>query len=937
MINKVARNKKLWVFNGGDAFKGNPKWLFLYIVNYRKDITPVWLCYDIKTKDIITKLGYKACLFDSKEAQKIGEKAGVYVVDQYKEVIQEYLKGATILNLWHGVGCKKIEKGVGTGVLDQRIIKKHILNETIYRKYTLLLVTSPLMEKHFIKYCDVASDKIIRAGYPCCDYPNEIATFNHNILKEKGLPKDTKIAVYAPTYRENSLTNFFSTAIPDMEKLINVLKKNHYLLIFKMHPLMKNDFQYQNMYNAYKDNPNLLFWDNDYDFYEVMDQVDLAIVDYSSIFYDMLARGIKHFARYIFDYDNPESVRDFAFDYMEMSCGTVCKDFNSFLNIFSEKLKDESQELERIKNLFWAYAKGKESFDIIINRALSFEPDENYTLPDLYSFDIFDTLIGRTTLKPEGIFKYVQEKMIASEETFPYYLSMNFSKVRKHAEADCREYYKKSTIARGTDTIEISLDMIYEHIRKIYNLKDDQIRNMKNWELEAEYKSSIPYKENIEKVKQLKAEGKDVVLISDMYLPIDFVRKLLVKADPIFQKLPIFLSSELGVQKATKKLFYKVYHSLNYCYGNWYHFGDNLRADGSIPRSLGIQTINHDVIKYGAYEEELVDFVDSYDAYQVAALLAKFKAEDHTSAEKYAYGYVSLYWVPYIYWALTHAMKHGIKCVYFISRDGHFLKQIADVLIQEKGWKIRTKYIYGSRKAWRIPSQIHEIDDDFFSGHGNFVDIHSFDQLLEAADISESDFIEIMPELAYLKKQQKIGEKELKLIRDALGASERYRAYILRKASEERKVVLKYLKQEINFNEKFAFIEYWARGYTQTCLARLLQEISGKVEDNIFYYARSIYPSEGHMIRYNFTTNKSSLIFIESLFANLPYQSIKKYELKDDKVQPIIEKNTAVNKDLFNAFGDYLQRFSKDYANIDFLNADSTSRWLFDFFVILFL
>ena len=42
---EVKRNKKIWVFNAGDAFSGNPKWLFLYIVNHRKDITPYWLCY----------------------------------------------------------------------------------------------------------------------------------------------------------------------------------------------------------------------------------------------------------------------------------------------------------------------------------------------------------------------------------------------------------------------------------------------------------------------------------------------------------------------------------------------------------------------------------------------------------------------------------------------------------------------------------------------------------------------------------------------------------------------------------------------------------------------------------------------------------------------------------------------------------------------------
>ena len=65
--------------------------------------------------------------------------------------------------------------------------------------------------KHFIKQCDLAEDKIIRAGYPCCFYPGKIKTYDHDILKQKKLPEDTKIAVYAPTYRDASATNFFLT------------------------------------------------------------------------------------------------------------------------------------------------------------------------------------------------------------------------------------------------------------------------------------------------------------------------------------------------------------------------------------------------------------------------------------------------------------------------------------------------------------------------------------------------------------------------------------------------------------------------------------------------------------------------------------------------------------------------------------------------------
>ena len=253
------RDKYIWVFNSGIAFDGNPKWLFLYIINYHKEIKPYWFCYTQETVDYIRKLGYQAFLFKSNKAEKIGRIAGVYVVNQNKEIFQTYFKGITILNLWHGVGCKAIEKNVKSGFLNERIVKKNILNKEIYKKYQLFLVTSPLMEKHFKEQCDIDDDKLIRAGYPCCLYPGTVSTYNHDIIAEKRLSPNTKIAVYAPTYRDSSATNFLAKAIPDIEQLITTLEKTNFLLIFKLHPLMSNDFHYQNIKKQYKDCSRLLF------------------------------------------------------------------------------------------------------------------------------------------------------------------------------------------------------------------------------------------------------------------------------------------------------------------------------------------------------------------------------------------------------------------------------------------------------------------------------------------------------------------------------------------------------------------------------------------------------------------------------------------------------------------------------------------------------
>ena len=152
-MSQNSRNDSIWVFNAGMNFAGNPKWLFAYIQYKRPDIQAHWLCDDDQTIALVRRQGWSAHRYDSPAARRIMRQAGVYVVENFKEVIQEELQGITILNLWHGVGCKTVERGVSSGFLHERIVKKHIVHHETYRNHQLFLTTSPLMEKHFIEQC----------------------------------------------------------------------------------------------------------------------------------------------------------------------------------------------------------------------------------------------------------------------------------------------------------------------------------------------------------------------------------------------------------------------------------------------------------------------------------------------------------------------------------------------------------------------------------------------------------------------------------------------------------------------------------------------------------------------------------------------------------------------------------------------------------------
>ena len=96
--------------------------------------------------------------------------------------------------------------------------------------------------------------------------------------------------------------------------------------------------------------------------------------------------------------------------------------------------------------------------------------------------------------------------------------------------------------------------------------------------------------------------------------------------------------------------------------------------------------------------------------------------------------------------------------------------------------------------------------------------------------------------------------------------SQEYNTYLMKKAAKDRVLVSGYLKQEIDQNEKFAVVEYYGRGFTQDCMVRLWQDIVGEEVDVPFYYSRSVLPTMGNAVRYNFTTNNTQQYFLA--FAN---------------------------------------------------------------------
>jgi FMN phosphatase YigB (HAD superfamily) len=193
------------------------------------------------------------------------------------------------------------------------------------------------------------------------------------------------------------------------------------------------------------------------------------------------------------------------------------------------------------------------------------------------SFDIFDTLLLRPTVRPTDIFRLVGRKT--------NYSPAQFMEMRRLAEVETRK-------RRPYGIDDITLDDIYQTFSNIYAVDIEEAERIKQIELDTEFKFLYPRKSLQHLFCKALDAGKEVILVSDMYLPKDFIEKVL-KKNGYTGYSELFLSCEHGMSKGSGKLFQKIisiFSEKGIGSGEILHIGDNLGADVRIPRKHGIHS-----------------------------------------------------------------------------------------------------------------------------------------------------------------------------------------------------------------------------------------------------------------------------------------------------------------------------------------------------------
>ena len=187
----------------------------------------------------------------------------------------------------------------------------------------------------------------------------------------------------------------------------------------------------------------------------------------------------------------------------------------------------------------------------------------------IVSFDLFDTLVLRKVGNYRNVFLKVEEKYESL-----YGERCSFKELRIQAEQEARKHSGKR---------EISFDRIYSELLELSGYSEKLIEILRNLELEVEIETCIPNEEMIDALKRALSMGCDVIIVSDMYLDTDFLKKILEKCD-IRGYLRLYVSSANGKTKRHGDLFKYILDDLHVNTREIIHIGDNPIGDYLIPK-----------------------------------------------------------------------------------------------------------------------------------------------------------------------------------------------------------------------------------------------------------------------------------------------------------------------------------------------------------------
>lgn len=263
----------------------------------------------------------------------------------------------------------------------------------------------------------------------------------------------------------------------------------------------------------------------------------------------------------------------------------------------------------------------------------------------------------------------------------------------------------------------------------------------------------------------------------------------------------------------------------------------------------------------------------------------------------------------YTKWLVKECLQKDVRQLFFIARDGYLIKLLVDDMVKQRSLPLQTHYLYGSRKAWRLPAY-----DGSKEEMRRFL-IQSFalvSRSLTWAELARQLGLPLSAMMHFLPKdvsgQDKLTILDLRTCLRYLADTEEFRQMVLKVHHEQHELAQAYLAQKIgeHAQDKCAFVELDGSGYTMECMARLIAPIFPAGIDVLACYVRqqaSEAENNAHCRFINFLPEATDLLI--ELFFRATHEQTVAYARKDNMIEPVLwgEEGRLLQQ---YGYGDYL-------------------------------
>lgn len=513
------------------------------------------------------------------------------------------------------------------------------------------------------------------------------------------------------------------------------------------------------------------------------------------------------------------------------------------------------------------------------------------------SFDIFDTLLKRDVFKPRDVFRIVENNIKKR-----YQIDSNFRKIRIEAEKRARE---RSLYP------EITLDEIYA------GLNDQSSDLYKALELEAE-SQVLHCNYNIKPLyDSCIAAGKNVYIVSDMYLSEGFLEEVL-KREGFDGYKTLIVSAKYRKTKRSGELFKAFLEKFGIDRNEVIHIGDSWHADFIGARKAGIKSIHIPRVTKNTLYTPVPDKNSGFETRSLFAFINSRVGKFGNRDERFGYEVLGPVLYSYCQWIHNQyeAIKNSNSRLWFAARDMYLFKEAYKIIYGDKS---EPDYLYISRRSLRP------------------VLTYTTGKITESGEVFARGMYTIQ-EIA-----KKMGYKVTELADETFNNDTKYNIRALGEYAEVRRLLsskiildkeqelaalgIRYLKANGLFDSDIVLADVGWHGTTQYILKRIQESVSEK--GKLFGLYLGCLDGTNERIGKNnykafaFSEEERSnfpkgILLFESLIL-APHGSTVRYHDKGDAVIPVLGEPDNLTDYLISVQRGAVN-FVKDYSNCIFGN-----------------